>query len=446
LNRDTRRDKGSVVSTARDRLTEQSAEERGGTDRAKRLDRGMTMLARWLCRCAGPRPILLACLAGAALAGCDAIPTFGPNVGEVIDESQMAKRFGFTLVNVDSDVLRAIAAAPHAALRQFFPDDRPIVPKIGPGDVLAISIYEAGAGELFAPPAAQQLTYGTANVALPALTVDPNGAVTVPFAGTIRAAGLTPMQVQASIRRRLGGQTIEPQVLVTVAKDATNVVTVTGTVKNPGRFQITPASETLMQIVAEAGGSTIPAADTVLQLTRNGRQIDIRLSELLSSPRQDIHAWPADYINLIQAPRDFLVYGAVYKSGTYPLSVEKVTLTQAIGRAGGMIDTVADSRGVFVFRYEFPQVLNGIPAGQVASAPPAQTAAKMPLAPVIYRVDMKTAAGIFYAEAFPLRDKDLVFVPSAPTIDWGKYIDLFRVTASPATSAASEAIIIDRGF
>ncbi len=59
---------------------------------------------------------------------------------------------------------------------------------------------------------------------------------------------------------------------------------------------------------------------------------------------------------------------------------------------------------------------------------------------------MKTAAGIFYANAFQLRDQDLVFVPTAPTIDWEKYLDLFRLTAAPAISGASQAITIDRGF
>jgi polysaccharide export outer membrane protein len=313
----------------------------------------MAALGPWLR--ANSRRLFCVCVAGVALAGCNAIPTFGPNVGQVVDESQVAKRYGFTLVNVDDAVLRAITAVPRGTLRGLFPDDRPIVPRIGPGDVLAITIYESGASELFAPPTAQQLTYGTNNVTLPAVVVDPGGRFTMPFAGTIKAGGLTPTELQTLIRRRLGGKTIQPQVLVTVTKDQTNVVTVTGTVKNPGRFQITPASETLMQIVAEAGGSTGLATDTVLQLTRRGRQVSVRLSDLLSFPQQDIHARPGDYINLIQDPRDFLVYGAVYKSGAYPLPVDKVTLAEGLSHAGGMIDALADSRGVFVFRYGIRQ-------------------------------------------------------------------------------------------
>lgn len=191
------------------------------------------MIGGSLCRGAGARRLFFVCLAGWALAGCDSIPTFGPNVREVVDESQMAKRYGFALVNVDKDVLRVADTAPHGTLREFFPDDRPVVPRIGAGDVLSITIYKSGAGELFAPPTAQQLTYGTSNVSLPAVTVDPDGAITVPFASTVKVAGLTPMQVQNLIRRHLGGKAIQPQVLVAVTKDATNVVTVTGAVKIP---------------------------------------------------------------------------------------------------------------------------------------------------------------------------------------------------------------------
>lgn len=384
--------------------------------------------------------------AAIAMAGCsNSIPTFGPNVGAVADESRMATRYGFTLVNVDSDVLHVIAAPPHGTLRDHFSDDAPVVPRIGPGDVLSITIYESGAGEMFAPPSAQQLSYGTNSAALPAMTVDPDGKITVPFANAIKVAGLTPTEAQNAIRWRLGDETLRPQVLVSVTKDATNIVTVTGAIKAPGRYQITPASETLIQIVAEAGGATAPASDTVLQLTRGGKQIGVRLSDLLSFPQQDLRVRPGDYVNLVPAPRIFMVYGAVFKSGAYPLPAERVTLAEAITRAGGMVDSMADSRGVFVFRYEAPETLRNIPAANIASSP-ATHDPEAPMPPVIYRVDMKTASGIFFANAFPLRDRDVVFVPTAEQIDWEKYLDLFRLTASPALSGASQAIVIERGF
>ena len=183
----------------------------------------------------------------------------------------------------------------------------------------------------------------------------------------------------------------------------------------------------------------------MLQLTRSGKQASVRLSDLLASPQQDVHAQPGDFLNLIPEPRDYMVYGAVFKSGAYPLATAKTTLAEAISHAGGIVDSMADTRGVFVFRYEDPALVRRIPPHDIASTPVKQDA-KTPMPPVIYRINMKTAAGIFYASAFPLRDKDLVFVPTAEQIDWEKYLDLFRLTASPALSGASQAITIDRGF
>ncbi len=389
---------------------------------------------------------LLLFSAATLVASCNVIPTFGPHLSEVVDESREAERYGFVLVNVNETELRAITAIPHSSLRTFFPDDRAITPRIGRGDILTITIFETGAGELFAPPSSQQQNYGTNITTLPPITVDPTGNLTLPFVGTIKATGRTPMELQTAIRRRLHGSAMQPQVLVTVTRDVTNVVTVTGTVLHPGRFSLSPASETLTQIIAQAGGSTMLATDTVLQLTRDGRQVSLRLSDLLSFPQQDIHAKPGDYINLIQDRRVFSVYGAVYKSGAYPLPVDDITLAQAISSAGGMNDALADSRGIFVFRYEFPEVLKRIPRGRIISAATPTDKSSEPSVPMIYRIDMKTAAGIFYANAFRLRDKDLVFVPSAPTVDWEKYLDLFRLTTSPILSGTTSAVVLDRGF
>ncbi len=156
------------------------------------------MSTGWLRRHVRARWLICVGLATGALTGCGTIPSFGPNVGEVLDESRMAQRYGFTLVNVDGDVLHAIAAAQPDTLRRLFPDDRAVVPRIGHGDVLSVTVYESGAGELFAPASSQQLTYGTDSVTLPAVTVDPAGNITVPFASTINVAGLTPMEVQTS--------------------------------------------------------------------------------------------------------------------------------------------------------------------------------------------------------------------------------------------------------
>jgi polysaccharide biosynthesis/export protein len=389
-------------------------------------------------RCFVLIPLLLA-------SGCNSIPTSGPQISEVMDESAAAKRYGFTLVEVGDGVIKAMDAAPHLPLPQLFPGDGPIVPKIGPGDVLSITIFETGQGELFAPPSPSLQAYGTSKVTLPDATVGRNGVIAIPFAGTVKVSGLTPLAVGELIEQRLQGEAMRPQVLVTVLSNVSNVVTVTGTIKNPGRYGLTAASETLLQLVAMAGGPTGRPVDTMLRLTRGNRQIETRLSDLEQHPEEDIHAWPQDYIDLETDPQEVLIYGGIFRSGSYPLVTSNESLARAITDAGGLFDQQADSRGVFLFRYEYPEVLRDIPGDRIVATPPAPTPVLAAQDPVIYKIDMKTASGIFYSTQLRLRSKDLIYVPTAPTVNWEKYLDLLRLAASPVTTAATYGAVFGQG-
>jgi protein involved in polysaccharide export with SLBB domain len=68
---------------------------------------------------------------------------------------------------------------------------------LGIGDVVSVTIFEAEAGGLFLPSEAGARPGNF--VTLPDQIVDSNGNITVPYAGTIRAAGRTPLQVQQAI-------------------------------------------------------------------------------------------------------------------------------------------------------------------------------------------------------------------------------------------------------
>ncbi|MGH6988543.1 MAG: polysaccharide biosynthesis/export family protein [Stellaceae bacterium] len=360
-----------------------------------------------------------------------------------MSEARAATHHGFALIAVDHRVLAAMATAPRPSLRRLFPGDDPVMPRIGPGDVLSVAVYDSGVGQLFAPPSTEEATYGTAHVTLPNATVSGAGTIAVPFAGMVRVGGLTPMEADAAIERRLGGRTVKPQILVSVVADKTNVVTVTGAIHAPGRYAISPASETLLQMIALAGGPTAPQGDIMLELTRHGRRASVRLSALSRDPAGDLHALPGDYLNLTLAPPSVLIYGAVPKPGALPLDHGALTLAEALAHAGGPRDWQADSRGVLLFRYEYPSVVAAIPKDRFL-APPPPPAGRM--VPVIYKIDLKTAAGIFAATRFRLRDQDLIFVPTAPMVDWEKLLDLFRLTTSPVTTGIVQGVEINRGF
>ncbi len=74
---------------------------------------------------------------------------------------------------------------------------------LGIGDVVSITIFEAEPGGLFIPtePGARPGNF----VTLPNQVVDTNGNITVPYAGTIRAVGRTPAEVQEAVNEALSG-------------------------------------------------------------------------------------------------------------------------------------------------------------------------------------------------------------------------------------------------
>ena len=75
--------------------------------------------------------------------------------------------------------------------------------KLGIGDVVSVTIFEAAPGGLFVPNEAGARPGNF--VTLPNQIVDSKGNITVPYVGAIRAAGRTPSEVQQAIVKALAG-------------------------------------------------------------------------------------------------------------------------------------------------------------------------------------------------------------------------------------------------
>jgi polysaccharide export outer membrane protein len=104
----------------------------------------------------------------------------------------------------------------------------------------------------------------------------PDGQITVPQVGTVRAAGRTLEQLQADVAQRLAPSfATPPTVFVTLSSlapiidrpERTIDIFVIGAANAPGRVQIPPGS-TLLQALSAAGGLSPFAADKRVQLRR----------------------------------------------------------------------------------------------------------------------------------------------------------------------------------
>ena len=131
------------------------------------------------------------------------------------------------------------------------------VPKgflIGPEDVLAVHFWR------------DQEMSGD-------VTVRPDGMITLPLVGDIRAAGLTPELLKDQIEKAASRLITEPSVTVAVKEINSRKVFITGEVTKPGPYPLS-GPRTVMQLIAVAGGLNEYAdKDNIVVLrTLNGQQ------------------------------------------------------------------------------------------------------------------------------------------------------------------------------
>jgi polysaccharide export outer membrane protein len=379
-----------------------------------------------------------------SLAGCSTLPTSGPTVAQVFDQAVTNGQRHFILVDVNSQVVSTLLAQPSEDFHtRFQAYGKPPPPKIGIGDSVAVTIWEAAAGGLFgAQPSTGAATTGIATGAtgttIPEQVVGADGAISVPFAGRVPVAGRTPLQVQEEIERRLAGKAIEPQAIVTVPKSVTNAVTVSGEVVNGARVPLSVGGDRLLDVIAAAGGAKAPVYMTFVRLSRHGVTATIPMDKLVSDPAENIYAWPGDVLTLVQEPQTFSVFGATAQNSEVPFGAEHITLAEALAKAGGLQDLRADPQGIFLFRFEPPAVVDALKAPPLAIGPNGTS-------PVVYRLNMKEAKSYFYAERFPIEDKDVIYVANAPLTELQKVFTLINTVTGPVISGVVVSRSVNSG-
>jgi protein involved in polysaccharide export with SLBB domain len=90
--------------------------------------------------------------------------------------------------------------------------------------------------------------------------VRPDGTFSYPYAGTVKAAGMTPEQLAAEIARRQANIYRDPAVTVNIASAPGNRVFVGGAVRQPSAYDLS-ATASLDQALVAAGGLT-PLGDS----------------------------------------------------------------------------------------------------------------------------------------------------------------------------------------
>lgn len=351
-----------------------------------------------------------------ALCACSTLPHDGPSSRSASRDVQRGEA-RYALVDLDYAVTRKIADRPPVALKGLVeesseaPSDR-----ISEGDVLSVSVFEAGGGALFgktddSPAASSPDTRQT----LPRVVVDGQGDLDIPFAGVVHVAGLTPREAGAAIRLALKGRVIDPQVLVDVVASPANSVTIIGEVRNAGRVALAPHADHLLDVLASAGGPTKPPADLAIVVSRGGHLAEAPMSLAMNDPAQNIRLAPRDQIRVVDRPRKYSTFGAFLHDAQTPIEDDQLNLADAISRAGGLDTYSANARSVLVFRFERPEV-----ARDLGVAVPAEARG----VPIVYRLNFEHPGGVFVADNFEVRSGDLLFVARSDITEMKKFFDL----------------------
>ena len=312
---------------------------------------------------------------------------------------------------------------------------------IGNGDTLDISIWEAPPAVLFGASGQSGLASADGRMStsarsiaqaavLPEQVVDEDGHVQIPFAGAILAAGHTTAQIRDQIVAKLRGKAHDPQVLVRRTRNATRDITVVGEVQQNTRVPLTAKAERLLDALAAAGGPKQPINKTTIQITRANKVVSLPLAAVINDPTQNIHLRPDDVIAALYQPYSFTALGAVNRNTEIDFEGTGLTLAQALGRIGGLRDDRADIKGVFIFRFE--NIADADPT--LANRASLTSEGKVP---VIYRANLKNPATFFAAQAFPIRNRDIIYVSTAPLVDLMKFVNIVSSLAFTTTAVSN---------
>ncbi|KPP98460.1 MAG: polysaccharide export outer membrane protein [Rhodobacteraceae bacterium HLUCCA12] len=280
--------------------------------------------------------------------------------------------------------------------------------RVGSGDILTVIVFDHPELTLPAGPERSAEESG--------FRVQADGTFFYPFIGQVQARGRPLEQIREDLTERLSEFVPDPQLEVRVAAFNSQAVVVTGEVESPNRQPITTVPLSLVAAINQAGGMTDRADTRAVTLMRGGERHVIDLEGFFTAGITHNNPLLRDgdvvHVPLRRAQEAYLL-GEVSQPNAIDLSVEPITLTQAISRQGGLENIRADARGVFVFR---------------------QHGEKMR----VFQLETDRPEGLVLGTRFVLEPGDVIYVVRSPLQRWNDTIS--RILPSVQAASAAERI------
>ncbi|GAB1658250.1 polysaccharide biosynthesis/export family protein [Mannheimia haemolytica] len=384
------------------------------------------------------KPFLFSLVSVSLLSACSSLPTSGPSYSEVLASNENTAETQLpevNLIKLDNITVQNLYQAQQSQRFSGFDGSIGVggyAGTVNVGDILEISIWEAPPAVLFGGTFSAEGQGNGHLTQLPQQMVNKNGTVTVPFIGNIKVAGKTPEAIQNQIVGALSRKANQPQALVRIANNLSSDVTVIRQ-GNSIRMPLSANNERILDAVAAVGGTSENIEDVTVRLTRGNKVRSMAFETLIADPSQNITLRSGDVVALMNTPYSFTGLGAVGNNQQMRFSSKGITLAEAIGKMGGLIDERSDPRGVFVFRH--------IPFTQLDYDNQAQWREKgyaegMDV-PTVYQVNLLKPQSMFLLQRFPIQDKDIVYVSNAPLSEFQKFLRMIFSITTPITGTAN---------
>ncbi|MFP4891319.1 polysaccharide biosynthesis/export family protein [Paraburkholderia sp. EG304] len=234
-------------------------------------------------------------------------------------------------------------------------------------------------------------------------TIAADGTIFFPFVGRIQAAGKTTTQLRDQLAARLVPYIRNPQVDVRVLSYRSQKVQVTGEVKQPGPLAVSDVPLTLVDAITRSGGTNPDADIQRVRLTRNHKLYVLNADRMLDQgdTSQDVMLQNGDVVNVPdRTDSRIFVMGEVKTPIQVPIIRGRMTIADALTQGGGILNTDANPRQIFVMR--------GM--------------REHPTTPEVFRLDMTQPDSIMLSSQFQLQPLDVVYVGTAASTTFNRVL------------------------
>lgn len=335
-------------------------------------------------------------LFSAILQGCIWAPGQHLSAGDLVRndsaESSDVELIPITHKLIEMNRASALAAAIPPELLAYEPQPY----RIGPGDSLYITVWAHP--ELTSPAGSQQATVANGRL------VRSDGTLFYPYIGELKVAGMTIEQLRQAISTSLAAYVQKPQVDVSVVAYQSQRVLLQGAFLNTAPQPITAVPLTLAQVLGTATINIQDANLSGLVLNRDAHDYHLDLDALNRGGKvaPDIYLKPGDRLVLPYNDRqEVYVVGEVTRPMALSFKTTDLSLTQALGRAGGLNETTAKGKAVYVIR--------GVEDMEEAPAK-------------VFVLDARSPAAFALADRFKVKPGDVVFVGPAGVTRWNRLL------------------------